>query len=369
MNPEGAEKLRATAQALAAPGKGILAADESTGTIGKRFSGVGLPNDEETRRAYREILVCADIGSYISGIIMFEESLMQKTSEGELFTQVLTRKGVLPGIKVDTGLKPMDKSPEETLTSGLDGLDKRCEEFYRQGARFTKWRAALKIDEQKNLPSDRAVRENAVALAKYAKISQEQGLVPIVEPEILIDGVHGIETSAKVAKQVITACYRALHEENVMLSGTLLKPMMIMPGISNSGRSNVTADQIARATIDCMCEVVPKEVPGIMFLSGGLSEVQATEYLDAINCFARKESLPWRMSFSYGRALQTSVLKVWAGKPENAQKAMKIAAALAEANSKAQLAEYRGSHHPSLVEEEQHEGFRGWHGAQNPVSV
>lgn len=364
-----ASTLKATAIRLARRGRGILAADESVGTVGKRLIALGLENVEETRRQFREILITSPGNQdAFSGIILFHETLYQEDSNGRPFVDILNERGILPGIKVDTGLKPVDGSPGETYTSGLDGLLKRCKEYYARGARFAKWRSALRIDVGKGLPSKAVVEENADTLAKYASIAQEAGLVPIVEPEILIDGEHGQNVSGEVAKRVIAACYDALKEHDVYLEGTLLKPMMIMPGVSNPDKSTVTSEMVARATLDVMKAAVPAEVPGIMFLSGGMSEVQATENLAALNRLGDRDGAPWSLSFSYGRALQTSAMSTWGGRQENVQNAMAIAASLGKVNASAQLGKFDGNH-PSLGGESLYEGFRGWRSGEDPKGV
>ena len=261
---------------------------------------------------------------------------------------------------MDTGLRPVADSPGETFTSGLDDLQERCEVFFRQGARFAKWRAALRIDVDRGLPSADAIRENADTLAKYAHVAQKCGLVPMVEPEILIDGTHTQAVSAKVARLVISAVYDALKREEVCLEASLLKPMMIMPGLTCPTRGDMTPDSVARATIEVMKDVVPECVPGIMFLSGGMSEIQATSNLNALNLMAREDGgVKWRLSFSYGRALQTSVLEVWKGEDGNRDAAMKVACELGRANGRASDGEFCGIH-PSRGGGELYEGFRGW---------
>lgn len=359
--------LTATANLLARRGRGILAADESVGTIGKRLLAHGLENNSENRRAFRELLVCApDIENALSGFIMFDETFYQSTQSGERFLSVLERKGILPGIKVDTGLKPLEDTDGESFTSGIETLVQRCTKYYEDGAKFAKWRAALKIDKQKGLPSHRAIRTNAHLLAQYAKIAQDAGLVPIVEPEILIDGNHTQEESANTARLVIRECYIALREHSVLLEGSLLKPMMIMPGKDHPDKNTITPHQIAEVTLQVMREVVPPEVPGIMFLSGGMSEIQATVNLSALNKLADSTEAPWTLSFSYGRALQSSPLKTWAADKGKKEQASKIAGELALANAKAQLGLFDGAH-PSVIEEGAlYEGFRGWRTGEDP---
>lgn len=238
--------------------------------VNEGLTAAGLVNDFETRRAWREVLLSAQSADSLSGAILFAESLRQTTASGVPFPTLLAQNGIIPGVKVDLGLEPVDGSLVETRTKGIDGLEERCSEFFALGARFTKWRSALSIDLDRGLPSDSVVKENALTLAKYAKIVQRVGLVPIVEPEILIDGVHDIHTSGSVAKYVISACFDALKREDVNLEAVLLKPMMVMPGLMHPSKETVSAEEVARATLDCMLACVPVEVPGIMFLSGGM---------------------------------------------------------------------------------------------------
>lgn len=364
-------ELRANAARLARRGRGILAADESVGTIGKRLIALGLENVEENRRTFREILICAPGNALaFSGVILFHETVYQTDSAGKRFVQILAENGILPGVKVDTGLRPVESSPRETFTSGLDGLAERCREYYKEGARFAKWRSALRIDVEKGLPTEDVIAENAETLAKYAKIAQGEALVPIVEPEILIDGTHSQQMSADVARRVIEKCYEALRKEGVVLEGTLLKPMMIMPGVASPDRETVMAKKVAEVTLQVMSEVVPSEVPGIMFLSGGMNEPQATENLDALNKVAdSKGGAPWSLSFSYGRALQTSPMNLWAGKSENIEDAKKVAAALALANARAQLGKFEGEHPSKMTAKTLYEGFRGWRSGEDPKGV
>ncbi|PXF42169.1 Fructose-bisphosphate aldolase 6, cytosolic [Gracilariopsis chorda] len=355
-------ELQTTAKHLTQRGKGILAADESTGTIGKRLAILSLENTPETRRALREMLVCAPGNDEAySGMILFQETLYQTDSSGKPFVSILKEKNILPGIKVDTGLKPVPESPGETTTDGLEDLSNRCASYYAQGARFAKWRAALRIDVNRGLPSDSVVHENARELATYAATAQSEGLLPIVEPEILIDGTHGQEVSAAVAERVISAVYDALREQNVPVELTLLKPMMIMPGVSSEERKNVTPDIVAVETLRVMKKVVPEQVPGIMFLSGGMSEEEATKNLNALNILAEKEKAPWSLSFSFGRALQHSAMKIWNGDKNNLEEAMQMASEVARANGRAQLGKFEGKH-PSSGSESLYEGFRGWRG-------
>eukprot|EP00177_Eucheuma_denticulatum_P003865 GFKZ01006997.1.p1 GENE.GFKZ01006997.1~~GFKZ01006997.1.p1 ORF type:complete len:372 (-),score=69.39 GFKZ01006997.1:1768-2883(-) len=362
--------LKTTASHLSRPGHGILAADESVGTIGKRLTALALPNTPQTRRQFRQILLLAPSNHLaLSGVILFHETFYQSSDTQQPFPDLLLSRNILPGVKVDTGLKPVPSSPQETYTSGLDTLPQRCAEYAKHGARFVKWRAALRIDEHNHLPTEPVIQENARTLAKYASVAQAHGLVPIVEPEILIDGPHSQEVSAAVAKRVIAACYDALRDEGVLLEGTLLKPMMIMPGVSNPSKEHCTPQQVAEVTLRVMREVVPPQVPGIMFLSGGMSEEQATRNLDALNRLAKRERVPWSLSFSFGRALQTSALHLWRGKRENVEEAMKVAAALALANGKAQRGEFEGEHPSRKGGQSLYEGFRGWRSGEDPRGV
>lgn len=362
--------LRSTAAHLTRPGHGLLAADESTGTIGKRLISMGLQNTSETRRQFRQILLLSPNNHlYYSGVILFHETFHQSTDNGVPFPKHLLSRNVLPGIKLDTGLTPYPDHPNETITNGLDNLQTRCREYFQLGARFAKWRATLRIDESNGLPTEDAIQANADTLAEYANIAQSEGLVPIIEPEILIDGDYTVQASSIVAKRVIAQCYASLSKTPIILEATLLKPMMIMPGVSNPDRNRCTPTEIAQQTIDVMREVVPAEVPGIMFLSGGLSEIQATVNLNAINHLAQQLDLPWTLSFSFGRALQTSALKCWQGDPANVQEAMNIASELGRVNGMAQLAKYDGNHPSTQQDATLYEGFRGWRSGEDPKGV
>lgn len=362
--------LKETAHRLSRCGRGILAADESIGTIGKRLVALGLSNTPEIRRQFRQILLLAPSNEQaFSGVILFHETFYQCADSGQSFSKLLLDKGILPGVKVDTGLRPVENSPSETFTSGLTGLQQRCAQYFENGARFVKWRAAIRIDVEKSLPTDAVIHENATTLAKYAATAQGEGLLPIVEPEILIDGDHSQEVSAAIAKKVIAKCYDALREHNVLLEGTLLKPMMIMPGVNNPERDMCGPDLVAEATLDVMEQVVPSEVPGIVFLSGGMSEEQATRNLNALNRLGTSRGVPWTLSFSYGRALQTSPMNLWGGKKENVEAAMKIAAALGLANASAQLGKFEGEHPSLTTGKTLYEGFRGWRSGEDPKGV
>lgn len=333
-------ELIENARAIATPGKGILAADESTGTIGSRFNSISLENTEANRQAYRQLLFTTEgIEKYISGVILFDETFWQKTDDGVLFTDLLKSKGILPGIKVDKGVKPLRGTNGETYTQGFDDLDVRCAKYYANGARFAKWRAVIKIDTKTNCPSEIGIEENVRGLARYAAICQDNGLVPIVEPEILMDGDHPIEVSVQVTQRVLAATYKALHDANVLLEGTLLKPNMVLAGMAGT---KAKAADVAAATVTVLSRTVPPAVPGITFLSGGQSEEEASLNLNAMNALKGIKK-PWTLSFSYGRALQHSTIKAWAGKPENIKTAQEVLLARALANSQATLGEYQGS--------------------------
>ena len=337
-NPFEAE-LRQTALQIATAGKGILAADESTNTIGSRFKAINLTNNVENRRAYRQLLFeTPDLNKYISGVILFEETLYQKTVDGVLFSDLLRSKGIAVGIKVDEGTKIIPRTENETSTQGLTNLDIRCQKYYKAGARFAKWRAVLKISN--NCPSDLAIAENAHLLARYASICQANGLVPIVEPEILMDGDHSLAVCQQVTEKVLSACYAALSLNRVILEGTLLKPNMVIQGVSCKTKS--TAAEIAKATVTALQRTVPPAVPGITFLSGGQSEEEASVNLNALNVDGLGPR-PWKLTFSYGRALQQSTIAAWKGKAENVVAAQKALTVRCVANSLAQLGKYHGS--------------------------
>ena len=336
--PELRSKLSVVASTICAPGKGILAADESTGTIGKRFDSISVANVEENRRAYRELLFTTDpdaLKASIGGVIFFEETLDQKTSDGVLFTDLLRGHGIHIGIKVDKGLTIIPGTNGESATLGLDGLAERCQQYVAKGATFAKWRAVLKIDAQE--PSALAIEENAHGLARYAAICQANGLVPIVEPEILMDGSHDLEKAITVAEKVLSAVYKKLADQHVYLEGTLLKPNMVCPGVDCPIK--YTPEEIAMATVTVLRRTVPAAVPGITFLSGGQSEEEATVHLNAINCVPLLK--PWALTFSYGRALQHTVLKTWKGCQDNVNAAKQAFVVRATANSKASLGQYQ----------------------------
>jgi fructose-bisphosphate aldolase, class I len=295
------------ARTLVAPGKGILAADESTPTIEKRFAAIGLNSTEETRRAYREMLFTTPgLGESISGVILFDETIRQKTRHGTPFPDVLRLQGIFPGIKVDRGAKPLPFFPGEKVTEGLDGLRDRLEEYVTLGARFTKWRAVIRIGE--HIPTHVCMAANAHALARFAALSQEAGLVPVVEPEVLMNGSHPIEVCEEVTETMLRMVFRELAGHRVALEGMLLKPNMVIAGKESPRQADV--EEVAKATVRCLIRTVPAAVPGIVFLSGGQSAVLATQHLNAMN---RLGQAPWQLSFSYGRALQAPALSAWNG--------------------------------------------------------
>ena len=333
------EELTATAKAIVAPGKGILAADESTGTIGKRFSNIGVENVEENRRLYRQLLFTCDkeeMGKYISGVILFHETFFQKADDGTPFVKLLQEQGIVPGIKVDKGVVKLLGTDDETTTQGLDGLAERCKEYYEGGARFAKWRCVLKIGGGR--PTELAINENANVLARYASICQMNGLCPIVEPEILTDGDHDLQACIEASERTLAAVYKALSDHHVFLEGTLLKPNMVLPGVDCTKK--YTPEDVALATITTFQRHLPVAVPGVTFLSGGQSEIVATTHLNAINKY--KAVKPWGLTFSYGRALQASVLLAWKGKPENVKAAQDVFIHRARCNGLAALGKYEG---------------------------
>ena len=326
--------LEETARSLVAEGKGILAADESDGTIKKRFDSIGVESTEDNRRAYRELLFATDgAEEYISGVILFDETIRQSAADGTPFPKLLESKGVIPGIKVDKGAKPLALAEGETVTEGLDGLRERLAEYRELGARFAKWRATYSIDADR--PSEYCVWTNAHALARYAALCQEAGIVPIVEPEVLQDGTHTLEQSAKATGRVLQAVYTELHDQRVDYPGTLLKPNMVLSGYDATDRAGV--QEVAEATLECFYKHVPAAVPGIVFLSGGQTDEDATAHLNAMNALGPH---PWELSFSYGRALQAPALKAWEGKPENVEAAQRAYYHRAKMNGAARTGMY-----------------------------
>ena len=323
------------ANAMVQKGKGILAADESTPTCKKRFDSINVESTEENRNKYRNMLFTADgIENYISGVILFDETLRQSTMEGGLpFPNHLTKLGILPGIKVDKGAKQLANTGDEKITEGLDGLRDRLKEYYELGARFTKWRAVITIGE--NMPTAYCMSANAHALARYAALCQEQGLVPIVEPEILMDGKHSIEESYQLTTETLYNVFYELVSQGVELEGMVLKPNMVLSGYDCSEQASV--EQVAEMTVDCFLNTVPAAVPGIAFLSGGQSDELATSHLNAMN---QIDNTPWNLTFSYGRALQAPALKAWSGKDENITSAQDAFMKRAKFNSLATKGEF-----------------------------
>jgi fructose-bisphosphate aldolase class I len=336
------ETLTKTAQALVAPGKGILAADESSGTIKKRFDSINVESTEDNRRAYRELLFTTDgAEQYISGVILYDETIRQSAADGTPFPKLLTDRGIIPGIKVDTGAKRLAFAGEgEEVTEGLDGLRERLDEYKGLGARFAKWRATYTITD--TLPSDQALKANAHALARYAALCQEASIVPIVEPEVYMEGTHSVERAFVVTSAVLEAVYAELFHQNVYFEGTLLKPNMVLPGYV--AKEQVDDERVAHFTLGCFRRCVPAAVPGIVFLSGGQTDEQATSRLNEMN---KSGPHPWQLSFSYGRALQAPALKAWKGEPANMPAAQKAFAHRARLNSAARS----GSYTPELERE------------------
>jgi fructose-bisphosphate aldolase class I len=328
------DTMRTTAKDLVAPGKGILAADESTGTIKKRFDSIGVGSTEDTRRGYRQMLFTTpDLGEHISGVILYDETIRQSTHDGVPFVKVLEAAGSIPGIKVDTGAKPLALFSNETVTEGLDGLRERLAEYRELGARFAKWRATIIIGGQ--TPTNFAIDANAHAMARYAALCEEADIVPIVEPEILMDGDHAIAACEEATGRTLDALYRQLSAHRVDLPGTLLKVNMIVPGKGNPVQDDDRA--IAEATIRCLTANVPVEVPGVVFLSGGMSDEQATSRLNEMN---RIGGFPWQLSFSYGRALQAPALTAWGGDPRNVAAGQRALAHRAKMNGLARDGAY-----------------------------
>ncbi len=308
------EQLNKVAAAMTAPGRGILAADESTGTIGKRFDAIGVPSTPDNRRDYREMLFRSSeaMSKYIAGVILYDETIRQNAKDGTPLVKLIEKAGSLPGIKVDKGTKLLPFCPGEVITEGLDGLRERLVEYRGLGAKFAKWRAVIDIGERHVVPSYAAVAANAQALARYAALCQDETIVPIVEPEVLMDGGHDIDRCAEVTQWVLKETFHTLFLNRVALEGMVLKPNMVVPGKKSAKRASV--DEVAEKTLRVLKASVPAAVPGIAFLSGGQSDEAATAHLDAMH---RAGGLPWRLSFSYGRALQHAPQTVWAGKPEN----------------------------------------------------
>lgn len=339
LSPEQKQELASIAQRIVAPGKGILAADESTGTMGKRLQKINVENNEENRRYFRDLLFSVDpsISECVGGVIFFHETLYQKSDKGVLFPQVVKDKGIVVGIKVDKGTAGLNGTDGETTTQGLDGLSERCAQYKKDGADFAKWRCVLKISD--GCPSALAIAENANVLARYASICQQNGLVPIVEPEILPDGDHDLLRCQYITEKVLAATYKALSDHHVYLEGTLLKPNMVTPG--HSCTKKYTPQEVAMATVTALRRTVPAAVPGICFLSGGQSEEEASVHLNAINQVPLHR--PWKLTFSYGRALQASALAAWKGLPANKQAAQEAFCTRAKINGLASKGEYKPS--------------------------
>lgn len=329
------QELEQTARTLIAEGKGILAADETVGTITKRFNALNIQSTEESRRSYRQMLFeTPGAEDFISGAILYDETIRQKSADGCPLVDVLTRRGIIPGIKVDTGARPLAGSLDETITEGLDGLRERLKQYVGMGARFAKWRAVFRVTD--SLPSAVSLRTNAHALARYAALCQEQGLVPIVEPEVLMDGSHTIERCEDVTGSVLHAVFHELFAQCVTLEGMLLKPNMVLPGQSCSRPASV--QQVATATLRCLLRHAPAAVPGIVFLSGGQSDVLATAHLNEIQRIDAPR--PWKMTFSYGRALLDAALAAWHGRPDNLKLGQQAFYHRAKCNSAATYGKY-----------------------------
>ena len=307
--------LEEIANYIVSEGKGILAADESNPTCSKRFDSIGVESTEENRRDYREMLFRSEgMKGNIGGVILFDETIRQKSEDGTSLVDIIISQGALPGIKVDKGLKPIDDSPKETVTQGLEGLNERCREYEKLGARFAKWRAVIKIGD--GIPSESCIFQNMEALAKYAKIVQENNMVPIVEPEVLMDGDHTIERCLEVTSKTLKTLFDCLEKNAVNIMGTLLKPSMVISGKDAERQASV--EEVAEKTLSCLLDNVPSDLPGITFLSGGQSDVDATAHLDSMNKIG---GFNWKLSFSYGRALQQPALKAWLGKKTNVEAA------------------------------------------------
>jgi len=330
--------LSSIANAMVAEGKGILAIDESTGTCKKRFDSVGVECTEETRRAYREMLLTTPgLAEHISGAILFDETIRQSTADGVPLVRFMEEAGILPGIKVDRGAHPLAAHAGEKVTEGLDGLRARLAEYRELGARFAKWRAVITIDE--NLPSTACLNANAHALARYAALCQEAGIVPIVEPEVLMDGTHSLDDSFDITEATLHALFSQLYEHNVLLEGTVLKASMVISGSKAPDRAGVA--DVADATVQCLLNTVPAALAGVVFLSGGQSDIEATAHLNAMNQLG---DMPWPLSFSYGRALQAAALKTWGENPAgNVAAAQRKLAHRARMNGLATLGQYEAS--------------------------
>ena len=321
--------LEEIANYIVSDGKGILAADESSGTIEKRFKSINVESTEDNRRKYREMLFRSPVmAEAIGGVILFDETLRQKSSDGDYLRNVILDHGSLPGIKVDQGVKEFEGGSDEKITTGLDGLHERCQEYEKLGAKFTKWRAVINVSDE--IPSNNCISENMKALAEYALIAQQNNMVPIVEPEVIMDGSHSVERCHEVTNQTLLVLFEMLDKKNVKIKGTLLKPNMVVSGTENNYQAPI--EEVAEKTLQCLKSSVPDELPGIVFLSGGQSDLDATAHLDAMNKIG---GFKWKLSFSYGRALQQAALKTWAGKDDNLEAAQKAFSHRAVMNMKA----------------------------------
>jgi fructose-bisphosphate aldolase class I len=329
--------LNKVAQAMVAPGKGILAADESSGTIKKRFDAINVASTEESRRDYREMLFRSSdaMNQYISGVILYDETIWQNAKDGAPLVRIIEQSGVIPGIKVDEGTQPLPNCPGELITAGLDKLAERLTKYYERGARFAKWRAVIDIDRDR-IPTMTAIHANAHALARYAALCQAAQIVPIVEPEVLMDGDHDIDRCYEVSQRVLNKTFQELRIQRVALEGMVLKPNMVVPGKKHSKQASV--EEVAEKTVRLLKNCVPAAVPGIAFLSGGQSDEDATAHLNAMN---RIGGLPWRLTFSYGRALQAAPQKAWSGKAENAAAGQRAFSHRARMNSLATKGEWK----------------------------
>ena len=321
--------LEEIANYIVSDGKGILAADESSGTIEKRFKSINVESTEDNRRKYREMLFRSPVmAEAIGGVILFDETLRQKSSDGDYLRNVILDHGSLPGIKVDQGVKEFEGGSDEKITTGLDGLHERCQEYEKLGAKFTKWRAVINVSDE--IPSNNCISENMNALAEDALIAQQNNMVPIVEPEVIMDGSHSVERCHEVTNQTLLVLFEMLDKKNVNIKGTLLKPNMVVSGTENNYQAPI--EEVAEKTLQCLKSSVPDELPGIVFLSGGQSDLDATAHLDAMNKIG---GFKWKLSFSYGRALQQAALKTWAGEDDNLEAAQKAFSHRAVMNMKA----------------------------------
>ena len=329
--------LEEIANYIVSDGKGILAADESSGTIEKRFKSINVESTEDNRRKYREMLFRSPVmAEAIGGVILFDETLRQKSSDGDYLRNVILDHGSLPGIKVDQGVKEFEGGSDEKITTGLDGLHERCQEYEKLGAKFTKWRAVINVSDE--IPSNNCISENMNALAEYALIAQQNNMVPIVEPEVIMDGSHSVERCNEVTNQTLLVLFEMLDKKNVNIKGTLLKPNMVVSGTENNYQAPI--EEVAEKTLQCLKSSVPDELPGIVFLSGGQSDLDATAHLDAMNKIG---GFKWKLSFSYGRALQQAALKTWAGEDDNLEAAQKAFSHRAVMNMKAAQGQWNKS--------------------------